>query len=84
LLRGGEGLVGHVQQARAAIEQLSESLQNAAAIDWAGLRRTVSPWFITSGESPDFNLGGVTVWRESQEPWRPVRCLIVLAFAQGH
>ncbi len=84
LLRGSEDLVSHVQQARAAIERLSESLDGVAAIDWAGLRRTVSPRFITSGESPNFNLEGVTLWRESQEPWRPVRHLIVLDFAQGH
>jgi len=84
LLRGDEDLVGHVQQAKAAVEQLREWLENVVAIDWTGLRRTVSPRFITSGESPDFNLEGVTVWRESREPWRPVRRLIVLGFAQGH
>ena len=84
LLRSGEDIVGHVQQAKVAIKQLREFLENVEAIDWAGLRRTVTPRFITSGESPDFNLEGVTVWRESQEPWRQVRCLIVLGFAQGH
>ncbi len=84
LLRGGEDLVGHVQQAKAAVEQLKESLESMASIDWTGLRRTVSPRFITSGESPNFNLEGVTVWRESQEGWRTVKRLIVLGFAQGH
>ena len=84
LLRASEGLAGHVQQARAAVGQLQDSLQGAAAIDWTALRRAVSPKFITSGESPDFNLEGVTVWRESQEAWRPVKRLIVLGFAQGH
>ena len=84
LLRGGEDLVGHVQQAKAAVEQLKDALESMASIDWTGLRRTVSPRFITSGESPDFNLEGVTVWRESQEGWRPVKRLIVLGFALGH
>lgn len=84
LLHGDENLVGHVRQAKTVVEQLCESLENAAAVDWVGLRRTVSPRFITSGESPDFNREGVTVWRESQEPWRPVIRLIVLGFAQGH
>ena len=84
LLRSDEDIVGHVQQAKVAIEQLREFLENVEAIDWVGLRRTVTPKFITSGESPDFNLEGVTVWRESQEPWRQVRCLIVLGFSQGH
>ncbi len=84
VLRGGENLVGHIQQAKAAVEQLSDALEGTASVDWAGLRRTVSPRFITSGESPDFNLEGVTVWRESQEGWRSVKRLIVLGFAQGH
>ena len=84
LLRDGEDLVGHIQQAKAAVEQLNDALEGAASVDWAGLRRTVSPRFITSGESPDFNLEGVTVWRESQEGWRSVKRLIVLGFAQGH
>ena len=84
LLRDGEDLVGHIQQAKAAVEQLHDALEGAASVDWAGLRRTVSPRFITSGESPDFNLEGVTVWRESQEGWRSVKRLIVLGFAQGH
>ena len=84
LLRGGEDLVGHIQRAKAAVEQLNDALEGAASVDWAGLRRTVGPRFITSGESPDFNLEGVTVWRESQEGWRSVKRLIVLGFAQGH
>ena len=84
LLRGSEDLVGHVQTAKAAVEQLKDYLESVASIDWSGLRRVVSPRFITSGESPDFNLEGVTVWRESQEGWRPVKHLIVLGFAQGH
>lgn len=84
LLRGGEDIVGHIQQAKAAVKQLTDALEGAASVDWAGLRRTVSPRFITSGESPDFNLEGVTVWRESQEGWRAVRRLIVLGFTQGH
>ncbi len=84
LLRGGEGLVGHIQQAKATAERLKDTLDSAASIDWTELRRTVSPGLITSGELPDFNLQGVTVWRESQEVWRPVKHLIVLCFAQGH
>ena len=84
LLRGSEDLVEHVQTAKVAVEQLKDYLESVASIDWSGLRRVVSPRFITSGKSPDFNLEGVTVWRESQEGWRPVKHLIVLGFAQGH
>ncbi len=84
LLASGDDCAGHIQQASAAVEQIRTALKNATEIDWAGLRRTVSPRLVSSGACPDFNLEGVTVWRESQEPWRAVRCLIVLGFAQGH
>ena len=57
-------------------------LAGAAEIEWSALKRAATPKLLTSGEAPDFNLEGVTVWRESQEPWRPVRRLIVLGFAQ--
>ncbi len=83
LLRGGEELADHLEQARAAVAALRATLGTAAEIDWAALRRAVTPGFLATGEAPDFNLEGVTVWRESQEPWRPVRRLIVLGFAQG-
>ena len=84
LLGGSEDLAGHVQTAKALVEQLTDYLESVASIDWSGLRRVVSPRFIASSESPDFNLEGVTVWRESQECWRPVKHLIVLGFAQGY
>ena len=84
LLRGNDGFATHLQQARTAVDELGHSLQHADVIDWTALRRIVSPHFITSGESPDFNREGVTVWRESQEPWRPVKRLLVPGFAQGH
>ncbi len=82
-LDGGNTFAGQVHQARVAAEQICGALESDAGIDWARLRRAVSPGFIPSGEDPDFNLEGVTLWRESQEPWRPVRCLIVLGFSQG-
>lgn len=83
LLDGGDDLAGHLHRARSAAEQICSALRNAAEIDWTGLRRTVSPSFVSSAESPNFNLEGVTVWRETHEPWRPVRRLIVLGFVQG-
>lgn len=83
LLDGGEALASHVAQARAALEPLLATLSAMQEIDWTVARRSVIPRFVTSGESAEFNLEGVTVWRESQEPWRAVRRLIVLGFAQG-
>ncbi len=83
LLRGGENFTTHIQQAKLAVDQLHQSLDNTPSINWSELRRSVNPRFITSGESPDFNLEGVTVWRESQECWRPVKHLTILGFVQG-
>jgi RecB family exonuclease len=84
LLNGGEGLAEHVVVARAAIEVLQQMLAGAEQLEWTALKRAALPKLVTSGETPEFNLEGVTVWRESQEAWRPVKRLIVLGFAQGH
>ncbi len=84
LLSGGDDFADQVNQAKAAVENIRAELETTVEIDWVGLRRALSPRLVTSGESSDFNLEGVTVWCESQEPWRPVRRLIVLGFAQGH
>ena len=65
-------------------ENLCAELAGAIEIDWVKLRRLSSPKNISTGESPNFNLEGITVWRESHEPWRPVRFLVVLGFASGH
>ena len=73
LLDGGEEFAAHASQARVAVDELAGVLATARTIDWAGLRRAATPRLVTSGEAPEFNLEGVTVWRESQEPWRPVR-----------
>ena len=82
LLGAPEELAGHLAQARAAVEELCAALVGAKDIEWTALKRTATPKLLTSGETPDFNREGVTVWRESQEPWRPVRQLLVLGFAQ--
>jgi RecB family exonuclease len=84
LLDGGEQFDAHVYQARLMAEELCAALEGKQGIDWISLRRLSSPKNISTGELPDFNLDGVTVWREGHEPWRPVRYLIVLGFASGH
>ena len=84
LLDGGEQFESHVYHAKATAEELRAALEGKTEIDWASLRRLSSPKTISTGESPNFNLEGITVWRESHEAWRPVRFLIVLGFASGH
>ena len=84
LLDGGDEFIGHVHQSKSAVDSLCALLENMSDIDWVGLRRASSPKTITTGESPNFNLEGVTVWRESHEAWRPVHHLIVFGFAAGN
>jgi len=84
LLDGGELFESHIYHAKAIAEELRAALTGKTEIDWALLRRLLSPKNISTGESPNFNLEGITVWRESHEAWRPVRFLIVLGFESGH
>jgi ATP-dependent helicase/nuclease subunit B len=84
LLAAPDELAGHLRTAHGAVEQLRAALSRAGSIDWSALRRSVTPRLITSGDKPSYTREGVTVWRESQEPWRPVRRLLVLGFVQGH
>jgi ATP-dependent helicase/nuclease subunit B len=83
LMSSAEHVAIHVQRLAAGIESLSERLAGAEEIDWTALRRLVTPRVIRSESTADFNLEGVTVWSEGQEPWRPVKHLVVLGFAQG-
>jgi hypothetical protein len=82
LLSAPEELAGHLAQARAAVDALCAALASAREIEWSALKCTATPKLLTSGEVPEFNLEGVTVWRAGQEPWRPVKRLLVLGFAQ--
>jgi len=84
LLDGGELFESHIYHAKAKAEELRAALAGKTEIDWALLRRLSSPKNISTGESPNFNLEGITVWRESHEAWRPVRFLIVLGFESCH
>ncbi|MCU7910164.1 MAG: PD-(D/E)XK nuclease family protein [Candidatus Thiodiazotropha sp. (ex Lucinoma aequizonata)] len=84
LLDGVDEFIGHVYQCKSTVDSLCTLLANMSDIDWVGLRRASSPKTITTGESPDFNLEGITVWRGSHEPWRPVHHLIVFGFAAGN
>ena len=84
LLDGGDRFAAHAQRAREGVERVRGELAGARAVDWASLRRAVNPTLISAGASPNHNLEGVTVWREGDEPWRPVQHLFVLGFSHGH
>jgi hypothetical protein len=82
LIDGGEEFAAHTGVARAAVDQVIGLLAGAREIDWRELRRAATPRLITAGEPTAFNREGVAVWRAGQEPWRPVKRLVVLGFAQ--
>ena len=84
LLDGGDRFAGHAQRAREGVERVRAELAGARAVEWTSLRRAVNPTLISAGASPNHNLEGVTVWREGDEPWRPVQHLFVLGFSHGH
>lgn len=84
LLRASADLEGHLRTARAAVNELIDHLDRHNSLDWRELRRRVTPRYLASDAVANFNLEGITVWRESQEPWRAVRHLLVLGFAGGH
>ncbi len=81
LLNGGEHFAPHAKRAAKAADLVRAELEGAGAIDWAALRNLVTPTMLTNGGAPSFSVEGVTIWRERQEPWRPVRHLIVLGFS---
>lgn len=84
LLDGGDRFAAHSHRAREAAERVRSQLAGAQTIEWTSLRRSVNPELISGGASPNHNLEGVTVWREGEEPWRPVQHLFVLGFTHGH
>ena len=84
LLDGGDRFAAHLRRAREAAERVRGQLAGAQTIEWASLRRAVNPEFISVGASPSHTLEGVAVWREDEEPWRPVQHLFVLGFSHGH
>ena len=83
LLDGGESYTIHERRAREIAFRLIDQLGDAKNIDWSELRREAIPRTLPASETPDYNIEGITVWREMHEPWRPVRHLFVLGFEQG-
>ena len=84
LLDGGDQHAAHVYRAKSTVDRLCELLENREDVDWAVLRSVANTQTIKAVESPDFNLEGITIWREGHEPWRPVKQLIVLGFSTGN
>ena len=73
-------LVTHFKQAADAVGKLQKELDNTETVDWPALRRLVTPEPVVLEGKAEYTLQGVTVIRESREPWRDVRHLFVLGF----
>lgn len=83
-LLDNDELTDHVLRAKSVVDGLCMMLSSMTVIDWVALRRAATPGTIMTGESPDFNIEGVTVLRSGHEPWRSVKNLIVLGFSSGN
>jgi RecB family exonuclease len=70
--------------ARAVARSLLGLLAEQPTTELRELERRVAPDYLGAATPAEFNQEGVTVWRESQEPWRPARHLLVLGFVAGH
>jgi RecB family exonuclease len=53
-------------------------------IDWQAIFVLATPAPLIVDQGTVYTREGVTVWRESQEPWRGVKHLLVLGFCDGH
>jgi hypothetical protein len=74
----------HLHRARLSIQNLCVMLEGVTEIPWRALRKTATPKYIREPLESDFNIEGITVWRESKNPWRKVKHLIVLGFSEGN
>lgn len=73
----------HLYRARQTTDLLCELLNGETDIPWKKLRRAATPKYIRNTSDTEFNLEGITVWRENQNPWRHVRYLLILGFSEG-
>ncbi|MFU8821063.1 MAG: PD-(D/E)XK nuclease family protein [Gammaproteobacteria bacterium] len=83
LLNRDERVSAHRERLESGLQALDALLASAVELDWPALRHAIRPRVIRSDVPADLNQEGVTIWTESQEPWRPVRHLLVLGFARG-
>jgi ATP-dependent helicase/nuclease subunit B len=84
LMRADDEFADHLNIANTVITELCAALAASRRVDWRELRRRVTPKFLPSDQATEFTIEGVTLWRETLEPWRRVRHLIVLGYSQGH
>jgi RecB family exonuclease len=84
LLSAPQGMEGHAEAARAAVETLLEALGKARGGEapWEELAVLV-PQDAIRPAATELTREGIAVFREDEEPWRAVRLLCVLGFKEG-
>jgi hypothetical protein len=85
LLSPSEGMARHAEVARGAVDSLLEAVRNIKGKDvpWEELTSLVPQAPISPDAGAELTREGVAVFREDEEPWRPVRLLLVLGFLEG-
>ena len=75
----------HVQEARSALSSLAAALGKVKGkeVSWEELTPVISQAPISSGALAEFTREGAAIFREGEEPWRPLRLLFVLGFSEG-
>jgi RecB family exonuclease len=79
-----EGTWPHRQRAREAIATVREVLSKQRALDWPALLACLQPAILADAREEPPMREGIAVFTEGHEPWRRVRHLFVLGFAEGH
>ena len=78
-------LLKHRTHAHRTVEEVKRELESMQELDWALLQRVAapSPDAVGREDSPVHTLEGITIWRETHEPWRDVRHLLALGFDES-
>lgn len=82
-----ERLAGHTLVARTTLLQVTGILEKVlpgSEIPWPEILRSVPQAPQPTGQPEEPTREGVAVMYEDEEPWRPVRVLLILGFAEGH
>jgi len=82
-LADGEDLGRHRAAALATVEELAGALHAAGAPPWDALAEIASPRALAEPAPETVLREAVAVFSEDEEPWRPVRELLVAGFSAG-
>ncbi|GMQ76977.1 MAG: PD-(D/E)XK nuclease family protein [Gammaproteobacteria bacterium] len=83
-LGGDQDLAAHRETALETVAAIDGALTAMKDIDWQAIFALATPAPLVVDQGTVYTREGVTLWRESQEPWRAVKHLVVLGFCDGH